>query len=146
MGRLPAVEDKRVRVVCYPGAELAHVYNLLRNRTPTSAGVTRVLLSFEINNRGHTSITALEKGWEGTEGEFKEFVNTLNQHHPSIKVKWELKQDAIDFLDTTTYKFKEMGRLDVRLYFKNTDTHALLHKGIHHDSHVFKGIMKAQLL
>lgn len=61
MGRLPAVEDKRVRLVCHPGAELAHVYNLLRNRTPTSAGVTRVLLSFGINNKGHTSITALEK-------------------------------------------------------------------------------------
>lgn len=73
-------------------------------------------------------------------------MNTLNQHHPSIKVKWELKQDTIDILDTTTYKYEEMGRLDVRVFFKNIDSHALLHKGSHHNSHVFKGLVKAQLL
>lgn len=42
----------------------------------------------------------------------------MNQHHPSIKVKWELKQDTIDILDTTTYKYEEMGRLDVRVFLR----------------------------
>lgn len=48
-----------------------------------------------------------------------EFVDILNSHHPSIKVKWELKADKIDFLDTTIYKgpeFLETGKLDAKVF------------------------------
>lgn len=44
----------------YPGAQLPHVYQLPKNRIPTSSEVTKVLLSFGINNRKHTSIALLE--------------------------------------------------------------------------------------
>lgn len=67
--------------------------------------------------------------WEGTEEEWAEFIQTLNTHHPSIKVKWELNK--INFLDVTIYKgsdFLETGRLDSKMFFKSTD--------IHRDSHV----------
>lgn len=68
--------------------------------------------------------------WEGTEKEFGEFVEILNQYCSSIKVKWELKEHEISFLDTITYKgpgFEKTGRLDMKVYFKPTDTHTLLH-------------------
>lgn len=87
--------------------------------------------------------------WEGTEEGFKDFVGTLNQHHPSIRVKVEKNEDEINFLDTTIFKgpgFQDSGRLDTRVYFKSTDTHALLHRDSHHHAHVFRGIVKAQLL
>lgn len=87
--------------------------------------------------------------WEGMEGDWLECVHTLNKHQPSIQVKYELKPDRIDFLDTTVYKgpgVLDTSRLDVKVFFKPTDTHALLHRGSHHDTHVFKGIVKAQLL
>lgn len=87
--------------------------------------------------------------WDDTDEDWMEFVETLNAHHPSIRVKWELELEGINFLDTTVYKgpdFLRTGRLDTKVYFKPTDTHALLHRGSHHAAHVFKGIVKAQLL
>jgi len=74
-----------------------------------------------------------------------EFIQVLNSHHPSIRIKWELRLDGIDFLDTTVYKgpkFLQTGRLDAKVFLKPTDTHALLH----HDRHVFREVVKAQLL
>lgn len=73
--------------------------------------------------------------WEGTEGDFREFVDTLNGHHPSICVKVKKNKDRINFLDTTIFKglgFQDSGRLDSKVYFKSTDTHAgsVLGKGI----------------
>lgn len=43
-------------------------------------------------------------------------------------------------------EFLETSKLDVKVFFKSTDTHALLHKHSLHPSHTFKGIIKAQLL
>ncbi|KAL2076761.1 hypothetical protein ACEWY4_027643 [Coilia grayii] len=86
--------------------------------------------------------------WPYTEKEFKEFILTLNSHHPWIKVKYTLDRCSVDFLDTTTFKgpnFPTKGTLDVRVYFKETDTHALLHKHSFHPEHTFGGIIKSQL-
>ena len=35
--------------------------------------------------------------------------------------------------------------LGTRVYFKSTDTHALLHKTFYHPKHTYKGIVKSQL-
>lgn len=63
--------------------------------------------------------------WTHTEEEFKEFVDTLNNHNPSIKLKSSTSQQSIDFLDTTTYEgpdFKSTHKLDIKVFFKETDT------------------------
>lgn len=80
---------------------------------------------------------------------FQEFINTLNTHHRSIKLKYTKQENQIDFLDTTTYKgssFNNTGKLDIKVYFKDTDTHGLLHKDSFHPKHTFKGLVKSQLL
>lgn len=69
------------------------------------------------------------------EGDFGEFVDTLNGHHPSICVKVEKNKDRINFLDTTIFKgpgFQDSGRLDSKVYFKSTAMHAgfVLGKGL----------------
>lgn len=87
--------------------------------------------------------------WQHTQEEFDTFVGVLNSHHPTIKLKATLHPDSIDFLDTTTFKgplFQKTGRLDLRVYVKPTDTHALLHRGSFHPTHTSKGILKSQIL
>lgn len=82
--------------------------------------------------------------WMHSKEEFKQFINTLNTHHATIKVKYNLQNDTIKFLDTQVYIFKENfdnWKLGTRVFFKPTDTHALLHKHSFHPKHTFKGII-----
>lgn len=86
--------------------------------------------------------------WDGTWKEFQEFVGILNGHDPSIKLKYEVNWLKIDYLDTTVYKgrnFRESQILDIKVYFKKTDTHALLFKNSFHPKHTFQGLVKSQL-
>ena len=53
------------------------------------------------------------------------------------------------FLDVTTFKgpdFNTTGRLDTKVFFKPTDSHALLHYSSFHPKHTFTGIIKSQLI
>ena len=87
--------------------------------------------------------------WSYSVEEFDLFLNTLNTHNPSIKLKATTHLTSIDFLDTTTYKgpnFNTSHKLDIKVYFKDTDTHALLHKSSFHPKHTFAGLIKSQLL
>lgn len=87
--------------------------------------------------------------WSGTQEEFKQFAAHLNQFNQSIKIKYTLHESEVNFLDTITFKGEEFlntFKLDVRVYFKDTDTHSLLFKSSYHPKHTFKGIIKSQLL
>lgn len=87
--------------------------------------------------------------WAGSREEFDEFLTILNSHDSSIKLKAEINEDTIQFLDTTVYKgpqFMETGKLDIKVYFKSTNTHALLYRDSFHPAHTFKGVIKAQLI
>lgn len=85
--------------------------------------------------------------WAHGRGELQSFISILNNHHSSIKVT--IQETEINFLDTITYKgvnFTWIGILDTKVYFKPTDTDALLHRKSFHPRHTFRGILKAQLL
>lgn len=87
--------------------------------------------------------------WIGTLDQFREFHQVLNTHDPSIKLKYEVHEQFIHFLDTTVYKgssYNETHKLDVKVHFKETDTHALLFKTSFHPNHTHKGLVKSQLL
>ena len=87
--------------------------------------------------------------WPHPREDFTTFVDILNSHHASIKVKYVLHESSIDFLDTTTFKgqgFPTSHCLDVKVFFKETDTHALLHRDSYHPEHTFPGVVKSQLL
>lgn len=87
--------------------------------------------------------------WTHTREDFQHFVTNLNNHHPSINLQPVLHCTEINFLDTTTFKgpnFPLTGQLDVRVYFKPTDAHALLHETSFHPRHTFRGIIYSQLL
>lgn len=87
--------------------------------------------------------------WTHGELEFNKFLDTLNSHHPSIRLTSETSYDSVNFLDTTIFKgdrFNKTGRLDSKVFFKPTDTHQLLHKESFHPKHTFSGILKSQIL
>jgi len=87
--------------------------------------------------------------WPHSEEEFYKFFNTLNDHHPTIKLKATLHRQSVDFLDVTVFKgpnFNNLGTLDTKVYFKPTDSHQLLHKQSFHPKHTFKGIIKSQII
>ncbi|KAL2103131.1 hypothetical protein ACEWY4_002299 [Coilia grayii] len=87
--------------------------------------------------------------WTHTEQDFAHFTHILNTHSPSITLKAELHTTSVNFLDTTVYKgnkFIDTGKPDIKVYFKDTDTHALLHKTSFHPRHTFKGLVKSQLI
>ena len=87
--------------------------------------------------------------WPHSEAQFREFALALNSHNPSISLKYSLDATSTDFLDVTTFKGKDFGdthRLDSKVFFKATDTHALLYRTSYHPKHTFRGIVKSQLL
>ncbi|KAE8277252.1 hypothetical protein D5F01_LYC24734 [Larimichthys crocea] len=80
---------------------------------------------------------------------FQTFIKTLNGHHPTIKVKHTIDRTQINFLDTTVFfqpSTTSHTRLHTKVYFKTTDTHALLHKNSYHPKHTFRGIIKSQII
>lgn len=87
--------------------------------------------------------------WPHSREDFTEFFNILNSHHPNIKLKANIEKNSISFLDVTIFKgdgFRQTQTLDTKVYFKPTDTHELLHKSSYHPPHIFKGIVKSQII
>lgn len=86
--------------------------------------------------------------WTHGTQKFWEFFDILNNHHPSIKLKATISNTSIDFLDTTIFKhtLSKQTVLYTKVFFKPTDTHALLHKRSFHPKATFRGIIKSQIL
>ncbi|KAK2913189.1 hypothetical protein Q8A73_007302, partial [Channa argus] len=87
--------------------------------------------------------------WTHSGPDFELFLATLNNHNSSIQLKSTTNNRSIDFLDTTTFKgknFTQTNQLDIKVFFKDTDTHALLFKTSFHPKHTFAGLVKSQLL
>ncbi|KAL2090438.1 hypothetical protein ACEWY4_015126 [Coilia grayii] len=87
--------------------------------------------------------------WPFSLEEFGEFTKHLNDFTPSIKLQAKIHITEVNFLDIVTYKgpqFHITGHLEFKVYFKETDTHSLLHKTSYHPPHTYRGIVKSQLL
>ena len=87
--------------------------------------------------------------WNHSRDELTEFINLFNSHDDSIKIDCNINETSVDFLDVTIFKgsgFSNHNILDIKVYFKETDTHELLHKKSFHPKHTFEGILKLQLI
>ena len=89
--------------------------------------------------------------WTGTMEELREFQHYLNSLIDGITITFTSSSEKVDFLDTTVYRIPDTSSTDTdilqtRVYFKETDTHQLLHKQSFHPRHTFTGVLKAQLL
>ena len=87
--------------------------------------------------------------WQGSKEQLLNFLNIANDHDDSINLTWEINETSCVFLDVTVFKgnrFSYHNILDTKVYFKVTDTHELLDKHSFHPKHIFKGIVKSQLI
>lgn len=87
--------------------------------------------------------------WTHSITDFHHFLDILNSHHPSVKLKATIHPDEVNFLDTTVF-FTPISpnhkKFSTKVFFKPTDTHSLLHKTSNHPKHTFKGIIKSQII
>lgn len=86
--------------------------------------------------------------WIGSLRQLLAYEDYLNNIIPGIKVTLNYSQESVNFLDTTIYKNHEPSHdtLLTRVYFKDTDTHQLLHPTSFHPRHTTRGILKSQLI
>jgi len=85
--------------------------------------------------------------WPGTVEELKEYNVFLNNIIPDITVTLKSHESQIDFLDTTVYRSNENNnKLFTKVFFKETDSHQLLHTSSFHPKHTCTGVLKSQLL
>lgn len=88
--------------------------------------------------------------WIDSISEFHEFLGILDSHHLAITITHNIQTEQIEFLDTQVFFTNKLGektkKLATRVFFKETDRHALLHKSSYHPKHTFKGLIKSQLI
>ena len=87
--------------------------------------------------------------WPHGLDELKTFVQEFNNLRPRIKLTFEASQTAANFLDTTVYKgrrHRENGHLDIKPFFKSTNSMHYLHFTSNHPKSVFKGIVVGEAL
>ena len=56
-----------------------------------------------------------------------EFIQRINEVHSSNKFEFKFSNKEINFLDTVVYK-TPTGKLETKLYAKDADQHAYLHR------------------
>ena len=85
----------------------------------------------------------------GTSQELESYKKHMANLNPHVRLTFSTSTEQVNFLDLTFYKgkrFKQENILDHKVYFKDTDTHSLLHHDSSHPTHTFTGIVKSQLL
>ena len=68
--------------------------------------------------------------WNDTKETLMNFLQRLNEHHPTLKYTYEISEHSVDFLDVTIHKgkqFQKTNHLDVKTFFKKTNTFQYLH-------------------
>nr|XP_023668731.1 uncharacterized protein LOC111844469 [Paramormyrops kingsleyae] len=99
LARLLLIQDKRIQVDCYLGANMAHATHLLRQKTRTSIDTQTVVLSFGINDRDITNPTLMEQ-------RLKRLINTAQITFPFADIFVPLINYSTKFQPTTQRNIK----------------------------------------
>ena len=87
--------------------------------------------------------------WDTNKEEIEHFIEQANSYHPTIKFTAEVSQLETTFLDTIVYKgerFEKEPILDVRTYYKPTETLQYTNYNSCHPAGVKKGFVKEEAL
>ena len=87
--------------------------------------------------------------WTGSRSQLDVFLDRLNKVHPSIKCTWSISDMQVQFLDLNIHKgerFSQTNLLDLKSYFKPTNTFQYLHFASSHPRSVFKGLVKGEAI
>lgn len=69
------------------------------------------------------------------------FMDTFNNHQPSMKLKDTTDPNSVNFLSRT--QIHTTHQSDIKAYFKDTETHVLSHKHSYHLKHTRAGLIKS---
>ena len=83
--------------------------------------------------------------WTGTTDQLMKFKQQINEVHPSIKFDFNFSNKEINFLDTVVYK-TQSGKLETKLYRKESDRQAYLHCKSEHPESLKRSIPFSQAL
>lgn len=56
--------------------------------------------------------------WADMEASFRDFVAVLNSHHPQIKLKCNLQNQQVKFLDTVVFFYSHFGQWEQKTCYK----------------------------
>ena len=86
--------------------------------------------------------------FRGTPLELEEYRSFLNSLIPGISLTFTESLYSVDFLDITIFKYTSRNRttLQTKIFFKETDSHQLLHQQSYHPKHIFSSILFSQIL
>ena len=83
--------------------------------------------------------------WTGTRDPLMKFKQQINEVHPSIKFDFNFSNKEINFLDTVVCK-TQSGKLETKLYRKESDRQAYLHRKSEHPESLKRSIPFSQAL
>ena len=83
--------------------------------------------------------------WTGTTDQLMKFKQQINEVHPSIKFDFNFSNKEINFSDTVVYK-TQSGKLETKLYRKESDRQAYLHRKSEHPESLKRSIPFSQAL
>lgn len=86
--------------------------------------------------------------WPGPPSEVEDFIQYLNQSHPTIKFTHSSSTTEVDFLDLTIYKGKRHAAsliLDLKPFFKPTNKFQYLEYSSAHHRGTFPSLIKGEL-
>ena len=86
--------------------------------------------------------------WTGTRAKLTEYEIYLNTLIPDIKITLNVSASKVNFLERAVFEHSQndIYTLQTKVYFKETDTHQLLHTTSFHPSHTTRGVIKSQVL
>ena len=87
--------------------------------------------------------------YHGNKEEIENFFDLANNFHPYVKFTYDISNTNVDFLDIHLYKgqrFAEEQVLDMKTYFKPTNSFMYLQRNSCHSKHVFSGFIKGETI
>ena len=87
--------------------------------------------------------------WTGSRSQLDNFLDRLNKIHPYIKFTWSISDTQEQFLHLNIHKgerFSQTNLLDLKTYFKPTNTFQYLHFASSHPRRVFMGLVKGEAI
>ena len=85
--------------------------------------------------------------WQHGEDELEDYMNKLNNFRPTIKFTYTKSTSSVEFLDCLIYKgprFLQSGILDLKPFFKGTNTFQYLHFKSCHPVSIFRAVVKGE--
>ncbi|KAK1900737.1 Fructose-16-bisphosphatase class 1 1 [Dissostichus eleginoides] len=95
ISRLPPINDTRIQVDGYPGANLIQAIHLIKYKTPTSTDTKKVLLGFGLNDRNKNNTSILNNNLNQLLSSARDTFPNATIHIPSINFSVKLPLRAV---------------------------------------------------